>query len=323
MLIVTLLSGIGAIIMLSERFEFIGIETIALIIIGILLVFAIIIIHSVIILKEKDREQKKIMRRVNMLLLLCLAPLVGQAQTTATVFVEKLVNIEMTLQDVYLRSEFDRFTSKHLDVEQNDYNYEQFARIIITHQLFTANGSYDGSMVMDDMPYMSHYVEPNPRSQIRKDNILIDDLRYNNKSLAYIDRTPDLYLSDFFSDSKYTHPVYGTFSTFGWCSEREMAYAVVLNSLGYNTFIHAPGIHAWTAVKVLFQGYDTSIIYSAGVDNTYNSTSWSMWVEPTGYSSDLEQYYNKSVNKYSSLLENIYVSPVRSKEISNLYNIYK
>ena len=262
------------------------------------------------------------MRRVT-ILLLCFVSLLGQAQTTATVFIEKLVDVEMALQEVYLRSEFDRFTSEHLDVEQNDYNYEQFARVIITHQLFTANGPYDGSMVMYDMPYMSHYVEPNPRNQIRKSNIPIGDLKYNDKSLAYVDRTPDLYLTDFFSDSKYTHPVYGEFSTFGWCSEREMAYAVVMNSLGYQTFIRAPGAHAWTNVRVIFNGYSNSVIYSAGVDNTYNSTSWSMWFEPVNYSSDLEKYYNQSVNKYSSLLDDIYVSPVRSREISNLYNIYK
>lgn len=245
------------------------------------------------------------------MLLLCLVSLQGQAQLTASKFVDKLVSIEMELQETYLRNEFEIFTSAYADVEQNDYNYELFAKVIIIHQLFASNGPYDGDSFNGDIPYFMHYTDPNPRALISKAG---QPINYNG------DRTPDMFLADFFSDTKYIHPEYGEFSTFGWCSEREMAYSTMLNTLGFRTYIKAPGAHAWTNVQVVFDGYQGQIYYGARVDNTFNSVSWSTWIEPVGYSNGLEQFYNQRVTKNKYTLDNIYVSPARQTEIMKLFS---
>lgn len=263
------------------------------------------------------------MRRV-ITLLLCLVSYVGQAQTTASTFVDRLIDIEMELQQDYLRIEFANLCDTHVEIEQNDYNYEQFARVILAHQLFTTNDTYNGATLTGDIPYITHYSEPNPRHDIMRDGQTINGIPVGKRTLADLDRTPNIFLRDFFSDSKYSHPVYGDFSTFGWCSEREMAYAVVMSSLGYRTFINAPGIHAWTNVRVIFDGYNGRTAFTAGVDNTYNDVTWSSsWTTVVDYSSGLEKYYNMQSSKYADMLNNVYVSPARGREIMNMYSIYK
>ena len=54
------------------------------------------------------------------------------------------------------------------------------------------------------------------------------------KSAADADRRPYLYLKDLVSKkNKYYHPECSGFYTFGWCSEREMAFNCLLAIMGY------------------------------------------------------------------------------------------
>ncbi len=75
---------------------------------------------------------------------------------------------------------------------------------------------------------------------------------------------------------KFSHPAFGTFSSFGWCSEREMAFASLLSLMGYKSHVIAPGAHAWTEVEMTFHkkdGKDTTLLVS--VDNTFDNVIYS------------------------------------------------
>lgn len=258
------------------------------------------------------------------MLVLCLIPLWVSAQDTASNFINKLVDIEIELQANYLYTEFELLRIQYPDIANTQENYQKLAKIIIVHQLFATDGPYNGSMLIGDIPYLSNFTDSNPRYNITKDGKLIKDITSKNGiTLANIDRTPDIFLPDFFSSTKYSHPDYGEFSTFGWCSEREMSYAVVMKALGFSTYIEAPGAHAWTNVSVSFTGKNSgAIIYQAHVDNTFNDLYWETYIPPVGYSTKLEAWYNKQVSRYDGILNNVWVAPGRKREIKSLYSIY-
>lgn len=259
--------------------------------------------------------------RFLLMLLLCL-PLIGKAQLTAEQFIRRTLDKEANYQS-NLKDEFVQF-SKEYGIPATEANYMKFADIYLTHELFTANSTENGSSLTGDMPYMWHYIEPNPRKQIRKGIKFIEDMpRKPYESFATADRTPDIFLTDFFSDTKYYHPLIGSFSTFGWCSEREMAYSSVMQSLGYNTYIHAPGAHSTSHVTVYFNNNRTTVAYTAIVDNTYNSIRWTTFIPTVGYSNQLEQWYNKQADAYNGILKEIYISPRRATEISKQYDIFR
>jgi hypothetical protein len=121
-------------------------------------------------------------------------------------------------------------------------------------------------------------------------------------SYAEIDRTPFLYLSDLVQETpKYYSPSSDTFPTFGWCSEREMAFSALMRTLGFNAKVKAPGIHSWTEMILPMKNINGETIYFlTKADNTYDifdleyeadSAYISKWEQDLG--SGTPGWYNK------------------------------
>jgi len=159
-------------------------------------------------------------------------------------------------------------------------NQRNYFMVKILHDLLTSEESVDCSKgYILDIPYMWHYQDPNPRHEIyfvATNTLLVDSAppmefkRY--RSYADIDRTPYLYLSDLLQESpKYYSPSCDTFCTFGWCSEREMAFTALMRTFGFNAKVDAPGIHSWTEMIIPMRTTEGKTIdFKARVDNTYD-----------------------------------------------------
>jgi hypothetical protein len=121
------------------------------------------------------------------------------------------------------------------------------------------------------MPYFWHYRTPNPRDEILVDGRI-------NIEYTRIERKPYVFLKDMVAPGeRFTHPDWGSFSSFGWCSEREMAFACLLSLMGYTAHVIAPGAHAWTEVEIelyTVQGEAKAVLVS--IDNTFNRVTYSL-----------------------------------------------
>ena len=96
------------------------------------------------------------------------------------------------------------------------------------------------------------------------------------RTYADVDRTPALFLSDLVSASaRYRHEDCGEFFTFGWCSEREMAFLALMTCLGYEGRVSQEGIHSWSELWCSLAGEDgTPVEVVAAIDNTYGTLEW-------------------------------------------------
>jgi hypothetical protein len=154
------------------------------------------------------------------------------------------------------------------DIDPKDsLNIRKYYTISIMHQLFTTTGAFDGSRgEILNMPYFWHYNNPNPRY-----DILVDGKK--NRTYTTIERKPHNFLGDMVSpNEKFSHPDFGRFSSFGWCSEREMAFACFLSLMGYDAHVIAPGNHAWTEILATFKTTDNDTrTMQIIVDNTFCS----------------------------------------------------
>jgi len=176
----------------------------------------------------------------------------------------------------------------------SEANRRAFSEVGLLHDMLMGDGAANcvrgGAL---GIPYFWHWVEPNPRHSI----VLLPDSIPLPKvpppagyakyaSLADVDRTPALFLSDLVSASpQYWHRGCGSFFTFGWCSEREMAFLALMTSLGYSGRIRQEGIHSWTELRCSMagrQGGDMTLV--AVVDNTFGSLEW--MPAPAGVSSE-------------------------------------
>jgi len=163
-------------------------------------------------------------------------------------------------------------------------NQSTYHEIMFLHALFTGDGVDDGDRGgLLRIPYFWHWVDPNPRHEIRlvTDGRLLVTLppptpytRY--ASQADIDRVPLLYLGDLVAERpRYRHPRYGTFETFGWCSEREMAFLALMLALGHDGKIVQEGIHVWTELWCeLVTASGGRAVITVRVDNTFDRVRW-------------------------------------------------
>jgi hypothetical protein len=203
--------------------------------------------------------------------------------------------------------------AKFQDAKLDDYHYfvkenklqdlpesrDIYYRIAYLHELFTSDWPEDGSRGgLLDIPYFWHWVEPNSRLEISKADILISSLPVDRyASYAMVDRTPEIFLSDLVDSMYFSHPDYGNFYTFGWCSEREMSYRSILRHWGFNSKVVAYGGHSWTEVVADFistKGKGITLYIS--VDNTFNDIKWQKHSDTTKRSKEelrLERWYNK------------------------------
>lgn len=136
-------------------------------------------------------------------------------------------------------------------------NRDALMPLLFLHALLTTRDAVDcrtGGILATT--YLWHWVSPNPRHALRRlpDSALLTRLppppgygKY--KSWADVDRLPALYLGDLFGyPARYWHPACGEIRTFGWCSEREMAFGALMASRGIRFKIKQEGIHVWTEV---------------------------------------------------------------------------
>ena len=154
------------------------------------------------------------------------------------------------------------------DLDARDLpSLRRFYTIQIMHELFTVKTCEDGSRGdVLNMPYFWHYRTPNPRHAI-----LVDGKK--NISYTSIERKPYNFLKDMVAPAdRFTCPGLEPFCSYGWCSEREMAFACLLSIMGYTTHVISTGNHAYTEVQVSFMtNKGEKFDFLINVDNTFNS----------------------------------------------------
>jgi len=214
--------------------------------------------------------------------------------------------------DSYRKEQFDIFEdiaeANGLDGEDSKVR-EHVARINFLHKLFTSEDSVDAATGgWLNIPYFWHWVTPNRRHSItytptgKRLSKVSPPKRFGRyKSRADIDRIPSIYLADLVEDVPlYKYPGVGEFTTFGWCSEREMSFSALLTLLGYKAKIVQQGPHVWSEVLVDAHGRDgNKIKMIARVDNTYDTVEWlkletsqEKWASRIG-SGESIRWYNK------------------------------
>lgn len=204
------------------------------------------------------------------------------------------------------------------------------------HKLFTASSCVDGNNSgIWKIPYFWNWTEPNRRLEI----VTIPDstqlsqidppVEFNlYKSFAYIDRTPLLFLGDLFcNEIEYYHSLCGSFRSFGWCSEREMAFNAILELDGAICKIYANGNHSWT--EIYLKTTEDSLL-QVKIDNTFDSFSVSfneeeinrsLWLKNIG-NNPLSGWYNKKA-KDKTMLSNLKQMKVPYKRAVELENSIK
>ncbi len=213
------------------------------------------------------------------------------------------------------KSNFILFCEEH-NLDPNDSTISnQYYEIQFLGKMFTADGAWDGSTGgIFKIPYLWHWVNPNPRHEIKQisSNKLLKNIKpptrfakYN--SSADIDRTPSLYWHDFVTETpQYYQPSCDTFYTFGWCSEREMAFICLLTHPAFNFEgkVKASGNHSWSELIVSFQTKDKkSIWFEVQVDNTFDQITWTplktvnkaIWLTDVG-NGKLPKWYNSKAH---------------------------
>ncbi len=170
-------------------------------------------------------------------------------------------------------------------------------------QTLTTSGAVDGALGgAFEIPYFWHWVEPNPRLGIvhlpdEQPLAALPPLegygRY--QTFGHMDRDPTLYLGDLASETPgYRHDRAGTFYTFGWCSEREMALCTLLELWGYEVKIVQEGIHVTTRVWLQTEPPTEMVL-----DTTFNlayfqdledGKTLSSWNEDLGEGTEIERY---------------------------------
>ena len=256
--------------------------------------------------------------KITLILLLTLVflPCYGQ-EITHPSLKEYLDNLYQKNIDRYRelrKNDFNDFCGKYDIDGENQENQTNYFRLHFLHELFTceraSDYSYGGIL---QIPYFWHWVNPNSRHKIMSlpDKTYLSKIkapqRFSKyKSFADVDRVPSLFLSDLVSDNpNYFHEKCGNFYTFGWCSEREMTFSLLLGLYGFESKIMQQGIHVWSSIWVTFidkESRELSLI--ANIDNTFDTVTWNSandltkkkWLKEYG-SGMMVKWYNKKAKE--------------------------
>lgn len=231
---------------------------------------------------------------------------------------------------------------KNYDLIENQKNAKNFYTLKILNEFFTSETSSNGSIgKILLIPYFWHWVNPNPRYQItltntnKNLNTLLPPLDFKRyKSYADIDRTPFLFLSELFDEEpKYKHELLEKpFTTFGWCSEREMAFVALIEILGFKGKVITDNGHTWTETLVDFSNiHKKNQKVKFKIDNTYHKFQWSMindfqaknWEEENGNTAIALWYNEKSHDKNEhQKIEQYLISKKVMQKIENVFVNY-
>tara|TARA_R110002020_G_scaffold137687_3_gene307096 strand:+ start:1834 stop:2580 length:747 start_codon:yes stop_codon:yes gene_type:complete len=196
---------------------------------------------------------------------------------------------------------------KQIDID-NDHNKYVFHKLFFLHNAFTTTGAINGLRGgLLEIPYYDM------SSRYKLEDVIIED------------RTPVIFLSDLVSDTSKYKDMY----TFGWCSEREMAFMALIKSMGFDGRIVADNGHAWSEVNVELYVNNQLNDYILYIDNTYDRfliRTELYWYELTSNYHECRSYdYNceiclmtKFYNPRSDeIIDTIMVSKDRIKSLSN------
>jgi len=233
---------------------------------------------------------------------------------TIPIFFKKL--IKNHTKDFYVIDSigFVDFCSANNIVMTDSANITNYFTISILHKIFTSQGALNCSKgEIINIPYQWHWVDSNPRYEIyftgtkqRLKNTKPPAEHTKYSSYADIDRTPYFFLSDLFHpELKYYSVSCDTFSTFGWCSEREMAFTALMTLLNYESKVVAEGNHSWSELHIPMKlTTGTLQSFRVRVDNTFDDTKWfiinqdevSEWKKYYGNTNQCA-WYNKKRNR--------------------------
>lgn len=202
----------------------------------------------------------------------------------------------------------NEYSSKlNIPADQNP----DWAKVYLLHKMLTTDGTTQFHTESNALgiPYVNNYGTVNVRSEINKNGIPIATIEYPPyKSLADADRTPVLFYSDLVDPVPYNHPSCGDFYTFGWCSEREMAFASASRVLGMKPRIIVQGSHTFTLVPVGRTVYQ--------VDNTFGKmTIWPNIIPASN--GRLEDWYNRQAEVQAQQLWNVPVTDASWQRVEN------
>lgn len=215
-------------------------------------------------------------------------------------------------------TEFITFCTENNLLKSDSLNYKNYYTLKVLHNLFTCNSASNCSKgKILSIPYLWHWITPNPRHQIysTKTNLLLKQTKAPNEfakynSYADIDRTPYLFLSDLLQiEAKYYSEDCDTFFSFGWCSEREMAFTSLCELLGTTSKVVASGNHSWTECIVGMKTNNSNLnYYVVRIDNTFDNIEWNSisedeitkWKKEQGKSA-LAIWYNQKAHSATEL----------------------
>ena len=148
------------------------------------------------------------------------------------------------------------FDGSYLLVDDEKVN-DTVKKILYMHLLLSSNFATNGDTFgAFQIPFFWNYTDPNPRDSIfhKKRGRTLCKLPPPYEmpgylSLASVDRVPTVFWGDFVTDEpKYSWDYLQGFYTFGWCSEREMAFKAWLGIEGIQGDICFKDNHVWTEV---------------------------------------------------------------------------
>jgi hypothetical protein len=231
-------------------------------------------------------------------------------------FVDSIFHKSEIQQSVMLKQELQNAGYK---LTGNDTLDMTVARLAYMHLLLTCYYSVDGDTSGGfGIPYFWNYTNHNPReniTNIRKGKTLKQIPVSASATMATLDRTPVIFWSDFMTDEpQYSYGEISSFYSFGWCSEREMAFKAWLNVAGIKSTIGIKADHVWTEVGL--PGLPGYFIF---IDNTFNRFE----VRPISKKPPLEignkyiTWYNQqgSDKIIQKKLESLVISPKRASYI--------
>ena len=206
-----------------------------------------------------------------------------------SLFQKKEIRESLPLKQALQNSEY-KFTG-------NDTLDMLVTKLAYMHMLMTCYYSVDGDTSGGfGIPYFWNYTNHNPRENItnlRKGKTLKQlpaIAGTQGASMATQDRTPLIFWGDFVTENPtYSYEHISAFYTFGWCSEREMAFKAWLGVLGIKSIIGIRADHVWTEVEL--PGMPGYFLF---IDNTFNR--FELW--PISKRPKLE-VGNKYINWYN------------------------
>ena len=257
------------------------------------------------------------------------------AQDTFPVFFQKVYEENSEHYQESRKDDYRKLCERYGLAKDSKANQKIFYQVVFFHELFTGKGAVNcvsGGVL--EIPYFWHWVTPNPRHAIiyRPDGKRLDQVKppkafARYKTYADIDRVPSFYLSDLITDNpKYKHPRCGSFYTFGWCSEREMAFSLLMSLSGFECKVKQEGIHVWSELWTEFAGADgKKVNLLVKVDNTFDTVEWeripsglsrAKWLADVGSGAQV-RWYNEVVRSEQerTKVSSLTVSPTAAKRI--------